>query len=387
MHLEMDNRKRELVTTGYIVFMLSGLCAISSGVIVSILQEKYGFSYSISGTLLSIMSVGNMLASFAAGILPGRIGQRRTVVILCAGYFVGYMLMAFLGNVGVLMGAFLLVGIAKGCTINNCTTLVGNNSQDRTRGMSLMHACYATGAMVCPFIISGLLCVNQSLPMAGIAVGGLALWLAFMRAGLPREPVAQADGRTTDFSFMRSGYFWLLTALIFCQNAGETAVTGWLVTYYKDSGILSGYLSAYTVTIMWGATLIARLIIAFVFKIQNTFRATAVMGVGCVLMYLWLLAAHTPVSAVLALFAFAFAMAGVNPVGMAGIGRHMTSTSVGVLLPVSGLGQIIMPYIIGLVADGTSLQFAMALNLIPCAGILIISLALLRCGDHSAQAI
>ena len=29
------------------------------------------------------------------------------------------------------------------------------------------------------------------------------------------------------------------TALLFCQNAAENSVTGWLVTDFKDSGILT----------------------------------------------------------------------------------------------------------------------------------------------------
>ena len=29
------------------------------------------------------------------------------------------------------------------------------------------------------------------------------------------------------------------TALLFCRNAAENSVTGWLVTYFKDSGILT----------------------------------------------------------------------------------------------------------------------------------------------------
>lgn len=29
------------------------------------------------------------------------------------------------------------------------------------------------------------------------------------------------------------------TALLFCRNAAENSVTGWLVTYFKDSGIMT----------------------------------------------------------------------------------------------------------------------------------------------------
>ena len=369
-----EERRKQLAMTGYLAFMCSGICAISAGVIVSILQEKYQFSYSMSGTLLSVMSIGNMLASFAAGILPSRIGSRNTVALLCSGYFIGYLLTAFLGNLGVLLGAFLLIGIAKGCTINNCTVLVGNNSANRTQGMSLMHACYACGAMSCPFIITALLAVNRTLPMVGIAGAGLILWLIFMSAGLPTERKSKkSKSAKTDFSFLHSSRFWLLTGLIFCQNAAETAVTGWLVSYYKNNGILQGNLATYTVTIMWGATLIARLLIAFVIPIRDTFKAIAIMGIGCSVLYVGLVMSATPIMAITMLFCFAFAMAGINPIGVAGIGKIMNETSVGVLLPLAGLGQIVMPWIIGIVADRTGLQTAMGLNVIPCIGMLILA--------------
>ena len=82
---------------GFFAFFLSGICAISSGVVVSILQEIYGFAYGMTGTLLSLMSIGNLLAGFASGMLPAKIGTKKTVVLLTAGYGAGYMIMGFSG--------------------------------------------------------------------------------------------------------------------------------------------------------------------------------------------------------------------------------------------------------------------------------------------------
>lgn len=372
------NANPRLARVGYLAFFLSGICAISSGVIVNLLQEKYGFSYSAAGSMLSIMSIGNMTASFAAGILPKKIGTRNTAALLCSGYFLGYLMMAFFGLPGILMAAFLLVGFAKGCTINNCTILVGNNSTDRAKGMTLMHACYATGAMLCPFVISALYGFQPMLPMIGIACIGLVLWLTFLTAGLPTARTGTAKGADSDFAFLKSGFFWLLTALIFCQNGAETAVTGWLVSYYKSTGLLSGSLSTYTVTIMWGATLVGRLLIAFVVKIRDTFKVLAIMGLSCSVMYLGLVLAGHPLAAVGMLFLFAFSMAGVNPIATAGIGKMMNSTSIGVMLPIASLGQIVMPWIIGIAADRIGLQVAMGLNLLPCIGIFLLSLFIRR---------
>lgn len=371
-------RSKRLRMTGFIAFFLSGVSAISSGVIVSILQEIYGFSFGVTGTLLALMSIGNMSASFLTGLLPAKIGTRNTVMLLCLGYFLGYGLMTLSGSVPVLMIAFLMVGLAKGCAINTCTVLVGNNTADRTRAMSVMHACYACGALICPFIIAAMRGAGQLLPMVAVAVCGLAMWAVFMSARLPGRAQEAAEKGKLDLSFLRSAKFWLLTALVFCQNAAETSVTGWMVTYYKSQEILSGTLSTYTVTIMWGATLIARLLIAFVFPIKDTFKAIAVMGLGCTALYGAMMFSSTPAAAVVMLFAFAFAMAGVNPVAVAGTGKQMSAASMGILLPVASIGAIIMPWIIGLVADGVSLQAGMACNLIPCAGILILSLIVRR---------
>ena len=372
------NRAKKLQLTGYSAFFLSGICSISSGVIVSLLQEQYGFSYGVTGTLLACMSIGNMAASFAAGMLPARLGTRNTVAILCSGYAIGYALMTLTGLPALLMLAFALLGIAKGCAINNCTVLVSENSEDRTRSMSLLHGCYALGALLCPFIIAAMARRGELLPTVTLAGLGLLLWLVFMLARLPGRTAGAGPKEKVDTSFLHNAKFWLLTGLLFCQNAAETSVTGWLVTYYRDQGILSGLFSTYTVTIMWGATMMARMLIAFVFPIRNTFRALAVMGLGCTTLYAAMVLAHQPLLAVLLLFAFAFSMAGVNPVAVAGVGKILSPASMGVMLPVAALGPIVMPWIIGLVADTVSLQAGMVCNLVPCAGILVLSIILRR---------
>ena len=372
------NRAKKLQITGFTAFFLSGICAISSSVIVSVLQETYGFSFGTTGTLLSAMSIGNMVASFAAVLLPSKFGTRNTVALLCFGYFLGYLMMTASGVAAFLMLAFFIVGLAKGCTINTCTVMVGDNSPDRTRGMNIMHACYACGALICPFLISMLLVRGAKLPLIAIALLGLVLWAVLLSAGLPGRAAERANKQSVPLDFLRSKKFWLLTALVFCQNAAETSVTGWLVTYFRNQQILSGTLSTYTVTIMWGATLIARLLIAFVFPIKDTFKALAGMGLLCTILYGAMVFSATPVMAVVLLFAFAFAMAGVNPVAIAGTGRIMNATSMGVLLPISSLGAIIMPWIIGMVADSVSLHAGMLCNLVPCAGILVLSLIIRR---------
>lgn len=361
---------------GLFTFFLSGICAISSGIIVSLLQESYGFAYSMTGTLLSFMNIGNLLAGFAAGILPSKIGMKKTVVLLTIGYGIGYWLMGISGWIGVLMLAFFLVGIAKGSTINTCTVLVGNNSKDRTKSMNFMHSCYAFGALLCPFFISIAQIGGGALPMFVLAICGSLLWIVF--AITPIHTEEKQSKKTTDWSFLKSKKFWLITGLLFSQNAAETSVTGWLVTYFKGSGIISGTFSPYTVTIMWTATLIARMLIAFVIPIKNAYSAMIKMGIGCIVFYIGLMAANTQMIAILLLFAFAFAMAGMNPTAVASAGRMTSVTSMGVMLPVASSGAILMPWIIGIVAEYAGIKLGMASNIIPCVTMLLFAIAIKR---------
>lgn len=365
----MEQKNTRLRNMGFITFFFSGICAISSGVVVSLLQEQYGFAYGMTGTLLSLMSIGNLLAGFLIAMLPGKLGMKPSILLLTIGYALGYAMMGLSGAVAVLALGFFLVGIAKGSVINTCTILVSDNSADRTRGMNLMHSCYACGALLCPFFIAVAGRVSGSFAVLVLAVLGLLLWLVYM--GTPFAGRGAGRKEVTDWSFLRSTRFWLLTGLLFCQNAAEQSVTGWMVTYFKGSGIIVGTLAAYTVTVMWGATLVARLLIAFVFPFKQPRKAMVVMGVSCTIFYILLVQARSQGAAIALLFAFAFAMAGMNPTAVASAGRMTSVTSMGIMLPVAASGAILMPWVIGVVAESAGLAAGMMTNIVPCVGLVI----------------
>ena len=186
-----------------------------------------------------------------------------------------------------------------------------------------------------------------------------------------------------DWSFLHSVRFWLLTGLLFCQNAAEQSVTGWMVTYFKGSGIITGALAAYTVTVMWGATLVARLLIAFVFPFRQPRKAMVVMGISCTIFYFFLMRAGTQGAAIALLFAFAFSMAGMNPTAVASAGKMTSVTSMGIMLPAASSGAILMPWVIGFVAERSGLSAGMACNIVPCIGLVVFALLVARLPEEN----
>ena len=300
--------------------------------------------------------------------------------MLSAGYELGYLWLGISGWMIILVLSFLLIGFAKGSVINMCTILVSNHSQSRAKGMNIMHSCYALGALICPFVIAAATMIGPTIPMLTLSFLGLILWIIFHLT--PFEKKAAGKKEKTDWGFLKSKRFWLLTGLLFFQNAAEISVNGWLVTYFKGSGILSGTLSAYTVTVMWTATLIGRLLIAFVFPLKNPYTAMIKMCLGCTVFYIGLLLVNHQITAILLLFAFAISMAGMNPTAVACAGKMTSVASIGVLLPAASFGGILMPWIIGIVSNIAGLKIGMAMNIISCVGMLIFCVAVKNLKDE-----
>ena len=102
----MEQRNTRLRNAGFVTFFFSGICTISSGVVVSLLQEEYGFAYGMTGTLLSLLSIGNLLAGLLAGALVGKMGMKPSVLLLTIGYAVGYGARRQPGRLCLLAAAF-----------------------------------------------------------------------------------------------------------------------------------------------------------------------------------------------------------------------------------------------------------------------------------------
>ena len=102
------------------------------------------------------------------------------------------------------------------------------------------------------------------------------------------------------------------------------------------------------------------------------------MAVFCTAFYFAMMQTHSQLPAILLLFAFAFSMAGMNPTAVASAGRMTSVTSMGIMLPVASSGAILMPWIIGIVAEKAGLAAGMASNIVPCVGLIIFTLLVAR---------
>ena len=63
-----------------------------------------------------------------------------------------------------------------------------------------------------------------------------------------------------------------------------------------------------------------------------------------------------------------------SPTAVASAGRMTSVTSMGIMLPVASSGAILMPWIIGIIAEKVSLAAGMASNIVPCVGLVVFTI-------------
>lgn len=384
---EMENREREdrrSVSIAGSSMFFNGICASSGGVIVALLQEHAGMSYAQSGMMLSALSIGQLFSCWLVGFLPAKIGLKKTIWIMSAGLGLGYLLMTGVSALALpilflsCLCGYFLIGVGKGATLNVANVMSGKTLEP-AKNLNLEHAAFAFGSLIGPVIIAGMSAAELAwwTPLLMLSLSGVLLYLVFLSAGLPGKPQTKTAGRAQTstggrYSFLKSGKFWLLTSILFCQQCTEIAVTGWLVTYFKDMGILTGAASQMTVTVVWAAMMVGRLFIAFRLKLKNLPRAMMLMGLGCTLTYLAMLTAGNAVAALILLGLFGLSIAGVYPTTIAAAGEMLSNESMGVMLPLAAIGAIAMPSLVGAVAERLGIQAGMLLILISVTGIMLL---------------
>lgn len=70
----------------YCVFIFNGMLALSIGSLLPFIREARGLDYTLSGILVSLHSVGNLISSFFAGAFAVKLGRKKSILMFNACY-------------------------------------------------------------------------------------------------------------------------------------------------------------------------------------------------------------------------------------------------------------------------------------------------------------
>ena len=366
MILHNDSKtENRLMTATLFVFFVSGASSVLLGNLMPFLRELYDIDYAQAGFLLSLPSWGNLASLFITGYLPTYIGRRKTVLLTAVWMMVAFSLITFgIGGGSLLFLACAMIGVARGGNTNFSNTMMSTLPGKKAAiGYNLLHGAFAVGAVLSPLAL--IACTRNDagqwrIMTAGIIVLCLAQLFVYGRMRLPKENITKSI-RKVDRSFLKNKSFWLGAAILFFYISTEYAIVNWLVTYFKDTGILSPQVSQLMTSVLWVVIFIGRMIgAALVGKVSRKI-ILVVDGIGLMLCFLVVFFSRSELPIFLGIMGVGLFMATIYTSALALGTESIKGNDFGVSIMIftGSTGGIVTPALVGLVAERAGIQVGM----------------------------
>lgn len=361
----MESKFKKTLACAYSIFIISAMMSISTGQLLPYIRDAKGLDYTFCGIVVSMHSIGNLISSFLAGIMPKYIGRKRSMILFNTCLSLSYVLILWGSSKYIIALAFLLTGIARGASSNYLNTEVNTVMPGSAWALNLLHASYAVGALLFPVILMVLVNNNPNAWVYAcvfmLIMGIISVILNFL------IPISTIDDKNSskqkgNYGFLKDKTFYLVLFGLFFYLCSEQAVIGWLVTYFKDTGFLKDPLASLTTTIQWTCVLIGRLATAYLSKVFDKRKLLLIMGFGMIVFFIALLFARTTTFIIVAIIGFGLSMAGVYPTVTSFSGNIVNKYPMcySYILTGAGFGAILMPAIIGFVAENFGIFVGMS---------------------------
>jgi len=347
-------QKKQVIFT-YIVFICNGMLALSIGSLMPLISDTRGLSYEVCGMLVSLHSVGNFLSSFFAGALAEKIGRKPSILIFNSFFAISYLIILLSGNIPLLIVAFLLTGLARGATSNFCNTVINNLAPGKAGLINGLHAMFSIGAFLFPILLMLFTASgdeNWIYASVFMFIIGIISWVLYFMVPMDGLAIPKKEKKVSNYGFFKEPLFYLCIVTLFFYLCAEQGVIGWLVTYFKDTGLLSPSVSQLMASMQWIMMLAGRLLAAWLSTKVAKEKLLPVMGIGLVLFFLILINSESVGMIVLGIMGFGFSMAGIYPTTVSFSGKLIQKYSLAwsFILTIASLGSILMPTIIGAIA-------------------------------------
>lgn len=369
--------KKQLCFT-YLAFMMNGLLALSLGSLLPFIRESRGLNYAFAGLIVSLHSVGNLISSFTAGILSVAIGRKRSILLFNTCFALSYLLIIFGTNNLCLALAFFMTGLARGASSNFANATVNDLAPGKASVLNGLHAMFSIGAFSFPIFLTILTRADANrwiLACYCMALMGVLSWLLYFMIPASAEKKEKKEKGESSFGFFREPLFYLCTFTLFFYLCAEQGVIGWLITYFVDTGLLSDSLSQLMASVLWIMILAGRLTSAWAAERVRKERLLLAMGVGFVFFFFWLLLGRNTMFIVIGIMGFGYSMAGIYPTTVSFSGKLIQKYSMAwsFILTIASLGSILMPTVIGRIAERAGIASGMS----SVAAVVLIDLALI----------
>ena len=375
--VSLGKRKLGVVLNLFYAYMSLGLVLIMLGAILPDLKADYALSYQVGGALLSVQSVGYVLAGLLAGYLPLLLGIKVSYILIQLSVTLGFIMLLISGNPVWLLIAMLLIGVGKGGITNYNNLLMNIYSEGNAGPLNILHACFAAGAVIAPLIalavsgwrmavIIGCVCCVASLVFLVLA--------GFSDADLENADSADAavagteEGRKkkVDYGFLKEKLFWVTVLICFFYQAVEASFMGWMTSFLIDTGVMEASLAQFTTSVLWLALMAGRLLCSVAARKFRPLHMILALTLITTVFMILLLLNRSPAGLIIATAGIGLGMSGMFGTSVSNAGDIFSRYPVcmGFFVFLASMGAIVAPAIIGVVANKAGMHTGMSTLLV-----------------------
>ncbi|MCC8024249.1 MAG: MFS transporter [Clostridium sp.] len=366
-------------------YAVSGTAVLAVGAILPSLISEASLSYGAAGGLISLMAVGNLLASLIFPLTVLKAGRRAAVTFFASTVPLCYLCLSFLPPLWVMYLLMLILGIARGSVTILNNMVVDEVSGHSAKMLSYLHCSFAVGAFLSPIITTAAI----SMGYGWRAVVYLIIFLCATSAlsygtgsydtrekeardcPSPKEQAAPRLSPVSEeeaVSVIRGSMidFYSVALLLFFYLGLENCVNGWFVTYLQSTGIMSASFATTMVSVTWLVIMAGRLVCA---RLARSVSKTALMlgaVAGTTASFLLLISSRSLPFITAALAGVGFFMSGIYPTAVAHAGPLFSGSAVGmsILTAIASVGGIVTPQIVGSAADRVGMTAAICILMV-----------------------
>ena len=386
----LGKRKLGVVLNLFYAYMSLGLVLIMLGSILPEMKSDYALSYQVGGALLSVQSVGYVLAGLLAGYLPFVLGIKISFILIQLSVTLGFVMLLVSGNPVWLLAAMFLIGIGKGGITNYNNLLMNIYSEGNAGPLNILHACFAAGAVIAPLIamvvagwrpavIIGCVCCAASL--AFLLPAGFSDKDLEASAAPDISASAENSGKKkVDYGFVKEKLFWVTVIICFFYQAVEASFMGWMTSFLIDTGVMVESLAQFTTSVLWMALMAGRLLCsaaATKFSPRSMILALTLITTGFMVI---LLQTKSPAGLIIATAGIGLGMSGMFGTSVSNAGDIFSKYPVcmGFFVFMTSMGAIVAPAIIGSVANTQGMHIGMSTLLIFAACMVVAAIVNIR---------
>ena len=374
----MDRKKKLAFIAAYAGIFIFGICAVSVGLILPDVITKYSLNEIEAGVIASLLPFGILAGSFIFGPVVDRYGYKYLLIFCVLFVILSLEGVAYSENLFFLKSSVFIIGFGGGI-LNGSTSALVSDLSDGNIGanLSVLGVYFGIGAFGMPLLIGSLSNIFTSSEI--IAYIGFFLFIPvvyFILISFPKPKITRQFPFKEFLQMTKDPVIILIGVFLFFESGVEGITNSWTTTYLRDVVVAEKDQALFALSVLVLSLTLTRIVLGYVLRrvssalIQLISICIAAAG-ALVLMF-----SVTYGSTLLGLILLGAGFASGFPIFLGYVGelyKEMSGTAFSFVMVIALIGNMIINYMMGVIAQVAGMKHFSSL-LLSCLAIMLIVL-------------